>query len=78
MGNRYFCFIKSFTLKPKLGLMGDKGKAKAVPKARRTTERKLLKIEEEISRLEAEIDSFLLRQIILNLNLEASKKGIFD
>jgi len=58
--------------------MGDKRRAKDAPKARRTTEGELLKIEEEISRLEAEIDSFLLRQKIFNLNSEALKEGNFD
>ena len=58
--------------------MNDKERAKAVPKARRTAEGELLKIEEEISRLEAEIDNFLLRQKIFNLNLEALKEGDFD
>jgi len=54
--------------------MDDKVRAKAG----RTAERELLKIEEEISRLEAEIDSFLLRQRIFNLNLEALKEENFD
>jgi len=59
--------------------MGDKGRAKDIPKARRTAEGELLKIEEEVSRLEAEIDSFLLRQSIFYLNLEALlREGKFD
>jgi len=58
--------------------MGDKGRAKSVSRAGRTAEGELLRIEEEISRLEAEIDSFLLRQRILNPNLEALKEGNFD
>jgi len=58
--------------------MGDKGRAKGPPKARRTAEGELSKIEEEVSRLEAEIDSFLLRQRIFYLNLEALKEGNFD
>jgi len=58
--------------------MGDKRRAKDVPKARRTAERELLKIEEEVSRLEVEIDSFLLRQRIFYLNLEALKERNFD
>jgi len=58
--------------------MGDKGRAKAAPKAGRTAEGELLKIEEEVSRLEAEIDSFLLRQKIFYLNLEALKGENFD
>jgi len=60
--------------------MGDKGRAKGkdFPKAKRTTERELLKVEEEISRLEAEINSFLLRQRIFNLNLEALKEENLD
>ncbi len=51
---------------------------KDFPKSKRTTERELSKIEEEVSRLEVEIDSFLLRQRIFNLNLEALKEGHFD
>jgi hypothetical protein len=60
--------------------MGDKRRAKDkdFPKSKRTTERELLKIEEEISRLEAEINSFLLRRRIFNLNVEALREGNFD
>ena len=58
--------------------MGDKGRAKDAPKARRTAEGELLKIEEEVSRLEVETDSFVLRQRIFYLNLEALKDENFD